>query len=154
GVFSIITGMIGDRYMTWDQVRGLARAGMQVASHTVHHVNVGEPPAPLTTQEELLNSKQKLEAELGEPIQFFCYPAGEPFQHDTLAERQVVLTELFNDEYLGAILDPTAFNSMIQNDLEPYEMPRIRVSGGETLDDFTSILTATLQQDQARMRAR
>lgn len=152
GVFSIITGMIGGRYVTWDQVRGLARSGMQIVSHTVHHVNVGEPPAPLTIQEELLNSKQKLEAELGEPIQFFCYPSGEPFHHDTLAERQAVLTELFNDEYLGATLDPVAFNSTIQNDLAPYEMPRIRVSGGETLDEFTGILAATLQQDQVRMR--
>jgi peptidoglycan/xylan/chitin deacetylase (PgdA/CDA1 family) len=152
GVFYIITGMIGGRYMTWDQVRGLARSGMQIASHTVHHVNVGAPPAPLTIQEELLDSKQKLEAELGEPIQFFCYPSGEPFHHDTLAERQEVLTDLFNDEYLGATLDPAEFNSTLQNDLAPYEMPRVRVSGGETLDEFVGILAATLQEDQVRLR--
>lgn len=154
GVFYIITGMIGGNYMTWAQIQALARAGMQIASHTVHHVNVGDPPSPLTTQEELLVSKKTLEAKLHEPIQFFCYPSGEPFHHDTLFERQTVLHDLFADGYLGATLDPEEFSSTLQDSQAPYEMPRIRVSGGETLAEFRGILAATLQQDQQRLRER
>jgi peptidoglycan/xylan/chitin deacetylase (PgdA/CDA1 family) len=153
GVFYIITGMIGGEYLTWDKIRTLARSGMEIASHTVHHVNVGHPPAPLTIQEELVNSKEQLQAELDVPIQFFCYPSGEPFHHDTLAERQRVLADLFQDGYVGATLDPAALNSTLQDAQAPYAMPRVRVSGGETLEEFVGILAAALQRDQQRLRA-
>ena len=151
GVFYIISGLIGGNYMTWDQVRTLARFGMQIASHTVHHVNIGQPPDGLTTQEELATSKTTLEAELDEPIQFFCYPSGEPFDHDSLAERQIVLRDLFVDGYLSATLDPTVLNSALQNSQWPYQLPRIRVSGGESLEAFMGTLTFTLQADAQRL---
>ena len=144
GVFYIITGMIGGNYMTWEQVRALAHDGMQIASHTIHHVNVGQPPAWTSTQNELLLSKQSLEAQLGQPIQFFCYPSGEPFHDDPVYEQQIVLADLFADGYVGATLDPFSFDSAIQNAQIPYQMPRIRVSGGESMQLFVSILYSTL----------
>lgn len=152
GVFYIITGMIGGNYMTWSQVRDLERSGMQIGSHTVHHINLGAPPEGTTTQAELVKSKAKLESELKKPIQFFCYPTGEPFHHDSLAIQQIVLKDLFEDGYLGATLDPFAFDSALQNSALPYEMPRIRVSGGETLGEFEGILSATLRTDAARLK--
>jgi hypothetical protein len=88
---------------------------------------------------------------LHEPIQFFCYPTGEPFHHDSLAEQKLVLNDLFQDGYLGATLDPSVFNSALQNSQIPYQMPRIRVSGGETLSEFTGILAVTLAQDRLRL---
>lgn len=145
GVFYIITGMIGGGYMTWAQVHTLAQDGMQVSSHTIHHVNVGQPPAGTSTQSELLVSKQTLEAQLKQPIQFFCYPTGEPFHHDSVYEQQIVLADLFNDGYIGATLDPFSFNSAIQDSQTPYQLPRIRVSGGESLDAFIGTLNFTLQ---------
>ncbi|HEY0753315.1 MAG TPA: polysaccharide deacetylase family protein [Ktedonobacteraceae bacterium] len=153
GVFYIITGMIGGSYVSWKEVRDLDRSGMQIASHTVHHINLGQPPAGTTVQNELVKSKAKLESILKEPIQFFCYPTGEPFHHDTLAEQQIVLNDLFNDGYLGATLDPASFNSALQNSALPYEMPRIRVSGGENLSEFVGILLATLRADAVRLKA-
>ena len=144
-VFYIITGMIGRDYMTWDQVRILEQSGMQIASHTVHHVNIGQPPYFTTTQEELMLSKATLEARLGQPIQFFCYPTGEPFHHDTYAEQQLVLADLLNDGYVGATLDPFSFDSAVQHAQTPYQLPRIRVSGGESLEAFSGILNFTLQ---------
>jgi peptidoglycan/xylan/chitin deacetylase (PgdA/CDA1 family) len=152
GVFYIITGMIGGNYMTWDEVRTLDRSGMQIASHTIHHVNIGHPPANTTTQKELVDSKSKLESELHKPIQFFCYPTGEPFHHDTLAEQQLVLQDLFLDNYLGATLDPDVFDSTLQNSQQPYELPRIRVSGGENLQEFIGILSATINADRLRLQ--
>lgn len=152
GVFYIITGLIGGRYMTWNQVRALAHSGMQIASHTIHHVNVGQPPAGTTTQAELLDSKKTLEMQLQQPVQFFCYPTGEPFHHDSLSERRVVLNDLFKDGYLGATLDPATFNSALQNSQTPYQLPRIRVSGGEGLTTFEAILATTLRLDQGRLR--
>ncbi|HLX58475.1 MAG TPA: polysaccharide deacetylase family protein [Ktedonobacteraceae bacterium] len=149
GVFYIITGMIGGRYMTWNQVRMLADYGMQIASHTIHHVNIGQPPAYTTTQEELQISKATLQAQLGEPIQFFCYPSGEPFHHDSYYEQQLVLSDLFNDGYLGATLDPSSFDAAIQSAQMPYQLTRIRVSGGESLLAFTGTLNVILKYDAA-----
>lgn len=153
GVFYIITGMIGGRYMTWNQVRALRDAGMQIESHTIHHVNVGAPPAYTTTQDELLLSKQTLEQQLGQPVQFFCYPTGEPFHHDTVAEQQLVLQDLYADGYLGATLDPFAYDSAIQDASTPYQMPRVRVSGGETLSTYTAILNDVLKYDASQLNA-
>jgi peptidoglycan/xylan/chitin deacetylase (PgdA/CDA1 family) len=151
GVFYIITGMIGGNYMTWPQVRKLAQDGMQVASHTIHHVNVGEPPAGTSTQNELLGSKETLENQLRQPVQFFCYPVGEPFHHDSVYVQQIVLADLSKDGYVSATLDPFSFDSVIQNAQTPYQLPRIRVSGGESLQTFTSILNSTLNVDAYRM---
>jgi peptidoglycan/xylan/chitin deacetylase (PgdA/CDA1 family) len=151
GVFYIISGIIGGNYVTWDQVRSLARSGMEIASHTVHHYDVARPSTG-TTQTELLDSKAKLEAELAHPIQFFCYPTGEPFHHDTVAEQQRVLKDLFEDGYLSATLDPFNFNSALQNSQTPYQLPRIRVSGGEILENYIGILNATLAADQYRLK--
>ena len=151
GVFYIITGMIGGNYMTWPQVRKLAQDGMQISSHTIHHVNIGQPPSWTSTQKELLISKETLEAQLKQPVQFFCYPTGEPFHHDPLYEQQIVLADLFKDGYVAATLDPFYFDSVIQNAQTPYQLPRIRVSGGESLQLFTSILNSTLNIDTYRM---
>lgn len=151
GVFYIITGMIGGRYMTWNEVRTLAQDGMQISSHTIHHINVGKPPAWTSTQQELMVSKATLEAQIGQPVQFFCYPSGEPFHHDTVAEQQTVLTDLFNDGYVSATLDPFSYFSAIQDAQTPYQLPRIRVSGGETLDSFTGILNYTLQAGEQKL---
>jgi peptidoglycan/xylan/chitin deacetylase (PgdA/CDA1 family) len=151
GVFYIITGMIGGNYMTWNQVRALAQDGMQIASHTVHHVNVGQPPAWTSIQKELLDSKQTLESQLRQAIQFFCYPSGEPFHLDPVYEQQIVLADLFTDGYVGATLDPFSYDSAIQNAQTPYQLPRIRVSGGKSLQLFTSILNSTLNIDAYRL---
>jgi peptidoglycan/xylan/chitin deacetylase (PgdA/CDA1 family) len=151
GVFYIITGMIGGNYMTWNQVRTLAQDGMQVASHTIHHVDIGQPPSWTSTQNELLASKATLETQLNQPVQFFCYPAGEPFHHDPVYEQQIVLADLFKDGYVSATLDPFSFDSVIQNAQTPFQLPRIRISGGESLQLFTSILNSTLNVDAYRM---
>jgi peptidoglycan/xylan/chitin deacetylase (PgdA/CDA1 family) len=151
GVFYIITGMIGGGYMTWPQVRILAQNGMQVSSHTIHHVNIGQPPSWTTTQNELLVSKQTLEAQLKQPVQFFCYPTGEPFHLDSVYEQQIVLADLYKDGYVSATLDPFYYDSAIQNAQTPYQLPRIRVSGGESLDLFINILNSTLDIGAYRM---
>ena len=145
GVFFIITGMIGGRYLTWNQIRVLERYGMQIGSHTIHHINVGQPPAGTTTQEELTVSKATLQSQLGQLIQFFCYPTGEPFHHDSVYEQQIVLADLLADGYIGALLDPFTSDSAIQDAQIPYQLPRIRVSGGESLQAYMGILNVTLQ---------
>lgn len=63
--------------MTWDQVRALAAAGMDVESHTrSHRVLQTVPFAELSS--ELLGSRLDLERELGRPVRAIAYPVGRP----------------------------------------------------------------------------
>jgi peptidoglycan/xylan/chitin deacetylase (PgdA/CDA1 family) len=63
--------------MTWDHVRELRKAGMDVQSHTrTHRVLQTLPPSELC--DELAGSRDDLERELGEPARALAYPVGNP----------------------------------------------------------------------------
>ncbi len=61
--------------VTWEQAREMDAAGLEIGSHTVSH------PILTTTDDaqlrcELLESRARLEAELGHAVELFCYPNG------------------------------------------------------------------------------
>ena len=74
--------------MTWDQIRALARAGMDVESHTRRH-RVLQTLAPEQLHDELAGSRTELEAQLGRPVRALAYPVGrritEPHIRDAIA---------------------------------------------------------------------
>jgi peptidoglycan/xylan/chitin deacetylase (PgdA/CDA1 family) len=59
--------------MTWDEVRGLARSGHTVGSHTMTHPNMAYL-AENDARTELVESKRRLAQELAAPIVHFSYP--------------------------------------------------------------------------------
>lgn len=61
--------------MTWDQVRALARAGMDIESHSRNH-RVLQTLDAATLESELAGSRADLEAQLGRPIRAIAYPVG------------------------------------------------------------------------------
>ncbi|MBC7978045.1 MAG: polysaccharide deacetylase family protein [Myxococcales bacterium] len=61
--------------MTWDQVRALARAGMDVESHGRHH-RVLQTLEDAELQDDLTGSRLELEAQLGRPVRAVAYPVG------------------------------------------------------------------------------
>jgi hypothetical protein len=52
---------------------------------------------------------------------------------------------LFQDDYVGATLDPFSLFTAIQNAQTPYLLNRLRVSGGEDLNSFVGILDVALR---------
>ncbi|MBI3088507.1 MAG: polysaccharide deacetylase family protein [Candidatus Omnitrophica bacterium] len=62
-------------FMTWDQLRAVAKNGIRVGSHTLYHTYL-----PLASREEaqreLVESKRLLEQQLGEPVSWLSYPVG------------------------------------------------------------------------------
>jgi hypothetical protein len=63
--------------MTWDHLRELRRAGLDVQSHTrTHRVLNALTPGELA--DELEGSRADLERELGEPARALAYPVGSP----------------------------------------------------------------------------
>jgi peptidoglycan/xylan/chitin deacetylase (PgdA/CDA1 family) len=66
--------------MSWDQVRALRKAGMDVQSHTrTHQVLRTLSPDELT--DELEGSRADLERELGERVRALAYPVGNPVEN-------------------------------------------------------------------------
>ncbi|WP_437202614.1 polysaccharide deacetylase family protein [Planctomicrobium sp. SH664] len=64
-------------WMTWDMVRELHEAGMDIGGHTVSHPVLANTD-PASQQREILQSKQRIEQEIGAPITAFSYPVGQP----------------------------------------------------------------------------
>lgn len=62
-------------FATWEQVRAMARDGMTVGSHTMHHSYLPLVPAA-RLQEELHGSKLAIEERIERPIEFLSYPIG------------------------------------------------------------------------------
>ena len=67
--------------MTWDQVRALKQAGMDVQSHTRTHRVLHTLPAE-ELKSELEGSRLDLERELGAPCRAIAYPTGVPIVDD------------------------------------------------------------------------
>jgi peptidoglycan/xylan/chitin deacetylase (PgdA/CDA1 family) len=63
--------------LTWDHVRALRRAGMDVQSHTRTH-RVLQTLRDDELRDELRGSRETLERELGEPVRAVSYPVGKP----------------------------------------------------------------------------
>ncbi|HXH02171.1 MAG TPA: polysaccharide deacetylase family protein [Candidatus Competibacteraceae bacterium] len=61
--------------LTWEEVRALARAGVDIGSHGVSHVILTQMPRDQALA-ELESSKTRLEAELQRPVRHFAYPNG------------------------------------------------------------------------------
>jgi len=61
--------------MSWDQIRALARAGMDVESHGRHH-RVLQTLDAASLEDDLIGSRRDLEAQLGRPVRALAYPVG------------------------------------------------------------------------------
>ncbi len=73
----VVTGFLSKRkgYLTWEQLREMEQNGITIESHTVTHAPLPDLPDE-RIREELVESKQQAEAELGHPIEFIAYPTG------------------------------------------------------------------------------
>lgn len=78
-----------DLMMTSDQVRAMDRAGMTIGAHTMTHPIL----ANLSLDEartEIVGSKRRLEALIGEDVKLFAYPNGRPGKDYTARDAELV----------------------------------------------------------------
>ncbi|GHO43404.1 polysaccharide deacetylase family protein [Ktedonospora formicarum] len=138
GMFYIIAGKVGWKGQAiWEQIQAMQLGGMQIGSHTVNHVDIGDTylNSPANARKELEDSRTILQHHLKIPIQQFCYPSGEPFRHGSLALRQEIIALLTQVGYVGSTTDPGE-TGITQDSLHPQELLRIRVDGRDALDTF------------------
>jgi peptidoglycan/xylan/chitin deacetylase (PgdA/CDA1 family) len=60
--------------MNWDETKALRKAGHVVGSHTLTHPNVAHVADSEAQHAELVESKSRMEKNLGEPVVHFSYP--------------------------------------------------------------------------------
>lgn len=69
-------GAIGGLMMNWDDVRDLARRGMEIGSHSVTHPILGNIGDAGRLESELRGSKRRIEQKTGRPVTALSYPVG------------------------------------------------------------------------------
>ncbi len=127
GVFYIFTYPLDHddpAYLSWDMVREMHRAGMEFGSHGYRHWDLRGQDVDFLVY-EILGSKEAIEAHLDEPARFFSYPSG---QYDALAMQVVESAHFWN-----AVTTELGLTHSFAN---RYALPRIRVRGGDTVEDL------------------
>ncbi len=142
GSFAVVTSFLGQPgYMSWDQVREMARAGMEFVSHSANHVDLGAAPAEATTT-EVRESRKAIQEKASRPVQALVYPYGEPFAHGS-AEAQARVVEILRQEgYVLGVTNPlpNTWPEIEQDAASPYQLKRVMVSGGMGLTRFAARL--------------
>jgi peptidoglycan/xylan/chitin deacetylase (PgdA/CDA1 family) len=121
----VVSGFIGrPGYMSAAQVLEADRSGIEIGAHTVDHADLAKQ-SPDGLRYQLTASKAALEQLVGHPVLSLCYPSGR-FNPTVAAAAE-------NAGYLDATT--TRWGS-IRTLASRYVWDRLRISGGETLDQF------------------
>lgn len=113
--------------LTPAMVRGLVKAGWEIDSHTINHVDLTKVSSE-TARTELAASRARIRALFKVPANFFCYPAG---KYDPAVEDLVRQAG-----YLAA----TTVDPGLARKEEPYALKRVRIDGSDGVDGFAQKL--------------
>jgi len=76
--FYIWVGVVGKKHhMTWDEIRALSAAGMQIGCHSMTHPYLTRVQNDDALRREIFGAKQVIEAQIGAPVTTFAYPFGQ-----------------------------------------------------------------------------
>ena len=129
GTFYLVTGQVGSgEYMSWEQVAGLARLGMDIGSHTVSHPDL-TTLSPEDLSRELKESAAAIRSRLGHPVYWFCYPTGRYDDDVKAAAREA-----------GYLLAVTTDWGESQSSADPLGLKRYRIRSDTGLEGFKQLL--------------
>jgi peptidoglycan/xylan/chitin deacetylase (PgdA/CDA1 family) len=113
--------------MSWDEVRRLSAAGMEIGSHTVSHPLLPRVAEPAVVQRELVASREQIERETGCPCVALSYPVGRAAGID-----EALVTNVRAAGYRYACVYEHGVNP--REGADRYRLRRIKAEVG---DDFT-----------------
>jgi peptidoglycan/xylan/chitin deacetylase (PgdA/CDA1 family) len=119
--------------LTWDQVRQMAAADVRFGAHTHYHGWLDRLGAD-EVADELARSRQRIEAEVGEPCRLLAYPNGNWNETVVEAARRAGFTI--------ALTQDTGVNR--RDGLRPLALKRIEVPYNERIGTFACRITGTL----------
>lgn len=114
--------------MTWDQIRALAKSGMDIESHTRRH-RVLQTLPPEELEDELAGSRRELEAQIGRPVRVLAYPVGK-----RIAEVAHIRRALTAAGYRAGMSNKTGVNRLwpallrgLVPPIDPYDIRRLAI---------------------------
>jgi peptidoglycan/xylan/chitin deacetylase (PgdA/CDA1 family) len=114
--------------MTWDQIRALAKAGMDVESHTRRH-RVLQTLAPADLEDELAGSRKELEAQLDRPVRVIAYPVGRRIADEARIRRALTAAGyragMSNKTGVNRLW-PAVFRSVVPP-IDPFDIRRLAI---------------------------
>ncbi len=116
------------QFLSWDMITEMHQAGMEFGSHSYTHPDMRNRKVDYLVY-QILGSKEAIEQRIGEPVRFFCYPAG---HYDNL-----VIKVLDSANFWGAV---TTANGLDESFNQRFEMPRIRIRGTDTAESLAKKL--------------
>ncbi len=135
GTFSLVTESINfndPNYLSWDQVVEMHRTGMDFGAHTRRHPDLRNQSLDFL-RDEIIGSKEDIEAYINEPVRFFVYPSG----HYDLNTLQIVQEA---DFWLAVT---TQYGYEHRHD-KRFILPRVRIHGADTLVQFIAKVEAAV----------
>ncbi len=115
--------------VTWEQITQIQAAGIECGAHSHTHPQL-DMLAPALVQQELLTSKQTLEAHLGQHVTSFAYPYG----YYTAMTQQILQTA----GYTSACAVKHAMHTVGAN---PFALARLMVKSSTNKEQFAALLT-------------
>lgn len=129
-----------ERYMDWDELRACAKAGLTIGSHAYSHRSLGQLPIE-DARDEARQSREQLEAELGQKVISFAYPFGTHGDFNPETDRalmeagyEVAFNSQHGNIHFGSHRAKTGLISL----------PRIKVEGGEPLLMFRLLVNGAM----------
>jgi len=117
-----------EAYLTWAQMEEMSDAGMALEAHGRDHVDLRNRSYEYLVY-QILGIKEAVEYHTGRSPRFFCYPSG---QRDAS-----VIKVLKSSGYWAAVTTEWGNTHTLE---DAFEMPRVRVHGGESLESFIARL--------------
>jgi peptidoglycan/xylan/chitin deacetylase (PgdA/CDA1 family) len=114
--------------LSWDQVTGVAAAGVELGAHAHHHVPLDELDRT-NAQLEILEAKKRLEDHLGALVESFAYPHG----YHTRAIKEMVRLAGFSSA-------AAVKNGLSGPHDDVYAVARLLVPGDASVDEVRHLL--------------
>lgn len=127
--FFVATALVGrPGYLSWDGVRALAAAGMEIGSHTQTHARLSELNEE-QVQDELVQSKRTLEEQLHAPVDLLAYP------YNSVRRRVRAAAEAAGYRI--------AVSGAVHGGSDALDLLRVSITGFTTPEQFRSIVSAS-----------
>ena len=116
----------GKEFMTWEEIVTMSDNGISFGRHTKSHVKLGLINDEELAFKEISSSKKAIEAKIGKPVDYFCYPAG------SFNEKIKELVKKAG--YKGAC---TTNRGFVKYNRDVYQLKRIKVTNSDTNKPFS-----------------
>ena len=120
--------------MTWEEVLEMAKNGMEIGSHGLRHINITKT-SDMELQEEIVDSKKRIEKEIGRRVSVLAYPFG---QADHFDERVKGAAEQAGYQFACSYIHGA--DALWNKTLDCFALKRLHVESSTTLNYFKAML--------------